>query len=178
MITTEVAFARSTWRKSKEFSAGLHDLAQRMPMELVRLYVTEGVRTPRVRIDYYDRIDELRALRQARAAAGRDAPCGKPRAECWLEEHPNEAARIAAEHRRTQATPGDAFGHRRRQRRQPRIRLHARDLPDRPQPSRLRAVHVVRRERTLDAELAAADLRPAPALAPLCPSLRSEPLAL
>ena len=52
MITTEVAFARSTWRKSKEFSAGLHDLAQRMPMELVRLYVTEGVRTPRVRIDY------------------------------------------------------------------------------------------------------------------------------
>ena len=33
-----------------------------MPMELVRLYVTEGVRTPRVRIDYYDRIDELRAL--------------------------------------------------------------------------------------------------------------------
>ena len=64
MITTEVAFARSTWRKSKEFSAGLHDLAQRMPMELVRLYVTEGVRTPRVRIDYYDRIDELRALRR------------------------------------------------------------------------------------------------------------------
>ena len=46
------------------FSAGLHDLAQRMPMELVRLYVTEGVRTPRVRIDYYDRIDELRALRR------------------------------------------------------------------------------------------------------------------
>ena len=67
MITTEVAFARSTWRKSKEFSAGLHDLAQRMPMELVRLYVTEGVRTPRVRIDYYDRIDELRALRREAA---------------------------------------------------------------------------------------------------------------
>lgn len=64
MITTEVAFSRSTWRKSKEFSTALHDLAQRMPMELVRLYVTEGVRTPRVRIDYYDRIDELRELRR------------------------------------------------------------------------------------------------------------------
>ena len=77
MITTEVAFARSTWCKSKEFSAGLHDLAQRMPMELVRLYVTEGVRTPRVRMDYYDRIDELRALRRE-GAAGRDAPRGSP----------------------------------------------------------------------------------------------------
>ena len=145
MITTEVAFARSTWRKSKEFSAGLHDLAQRMPMELVRLYVTEGVRTPRVRIDYYDRIDELRALRREALLA--EMRHVEAQAECWLEEHPDEAARIAAEHRR-------------RQRRQPRIRLHARDLPDRPQPSRLRAVHVVRRERALDAELAAADLRP------------------
>ena len=176
MITTEVAFARSTWRKSKEFSAGLHDLAQRMPMELVRLYVTEGVRTPRVRIDYYDRIDELRELRREALLA--EMRRVETQAESWLEEHPDEAARIAAEHRRHPGHAGDAFGHRRRQRRQPRIRLHARDLPDRPQPSRLRAVHVVRRERTLDAELAAADLRPALALAPLCPSLRSEPLAL
>ena len=81
MITTEVAFARSTWRKSKEFSAGLHDLAQRMPMELVRLYVTEGVRTPRVRIDYYDRIDELRALRREALLAEREAQLEKEQAE-------------------------------------------------------------------------------------------------
>ena len=86
MITTEVAFARSTWRKSKEFSAGLHDLAQRMPMELVRLYVTEGVRTPRVRIDYYDRIDELRALRREALLA--EMRHVEAQAECWLEEHP------------------------------------------------------------------------------------------
>ena len=92
MITTEVAFARSTWRKSKEFSAGLHDLAQRMPMELVRLYVTEGVRTPRVRIDYYDRIDELRALRREALLA--EMRHVEAQAECWLEEHPDEAARI------------------------------------------------------------------------------------
>ena len=97
MITTEVAFARSTWRKSKEFSAGLHDLAQRMPMELVRLYVTEGVRTPRVRIDYYDRIDELRALRREALLA--EMRHVEAQAECWLEEHPDEAARIAAEPR-------------------------------------------------------------------------------
>ena len=176
MITTEVAFARSTWLKSKEFSAGLHDLAQRMPMELVRLYVTEGVRTPRVRIDYYDRIDELRALRREALLA--EMRHVEAQAECWLEEHPDEAARIAAEHRRTQATPEMLFGTAVVNGDSPGIRLHAGDLPDRPQPSRLRAVHVVRRERALDAELAAADLRPAPALAPLCPSLRSEPLAL
>ena len=96
MITTEVAFARSTWRKSKEFSAGLHDLAQRMPMELVRLYVTEGVRTPRVRIDYYDRIDELRELRREALLA--EMRHVETQAESWLEEHPDEAARIAAEH--------------------------------------------------------------------------------
>ena len=64
MTTTEVAFARSTWRKSREFSTALHDLAQRMPMELVRLYVTEGVRTPRVPLNCYDRIDELWELRR------------------------------------------------------------------------------------------------------------------
>lgn len=77
MITTEVAFAVPRGAKSKEFSAGLHDLAQRMPMELVRLYVTEGVRTPRVRIDYYDRIDELRALRRE-ALLAEMRPCGSP----------------------------------------------------------------------------------------------------
>lgn len=108
MITTEVAFARSTWRKSKEFSAGLHDLAQRMPMELVRLYVTEGVRTPRVRIDYYDRIDELRALRREALLA--EMRHVEAQAECWLEEHPDEAARIAADYRRTQATPEMLLG--------------------------------------------------------------------
>lgn len=174
MITTKW-HSPSTWRKSKE-SAPAARSRQRMPMELVRLYVTEGVRTPRVRIDYYDRIDELRALRREALLA--EMRHVEAQAECWLEEHPDEAARIAAEHRRTQATPEMLLGTARRQRRQPRIRLHARDLPDRPQPSRLRAVHVVRRERALGAELAAADLRPAPALAPLCPSLRSEPLAL
>ncbi len=102
MTTTEVAFARSTWRKSREFNAALHDLAQRMPMELVRLYVTEGVRTPRVRIDYYDRIDELRELR--REALLGEMPFVEAQAEMWLEEHPDEAARIAADCRRSQAT--------------------------------------------------------------------------
>ena len=102
MTTTEVAFARSTWRKSRAFSTALHDLAQRMPMELVRLYVTEGMRTPRVRIDYYDRIDELRELR--REALLGEMPYVEAQAEMWLEEHPAEAARIASDCRRSQAT--------------------------------------------------------------------------
>lgn len=108
MVTTEVAFARSTWRKSREFSDGLHELAQRMPMELVRLYVTEGVRTPRVRTDYYDRIDELRELR--RQALLGEMPSVEAQAEIWLDEHPADATRIAAESGRTQATPEMLLG--------------------------------------------------------------------
>ncbi len=108
MTTTEVAFARSTWRKSREFSTALHDLAQRMPMELVRLYVTEGVRTPRVRIDYYDRIDELRELR--REALLGEMPYVEAQAQIWLDEHPAEAARMAAKHRRSTATPDMLLG--------------------------------------------------------------------
>ena len=84
MTTTEVAFARSTWRKSREFSTALHDLAQRMP------------------IDYYDRIDELRELR--REALLGEMPYVEAQAEMWLEEHPAEAASIAANCRRSQAT--------------------------------------------------------------------------
>ena len=108
MTTTEVAFARSTWRKSREFSTALHDLAQRMPMELVRLYVTEGVRTPRVRIDYYDRIDELRELR--REALLGEMPSVEAQAQIWLDEHPAEAARMVAKHRRSTATPDMLLG--------------------------------------------------------------------
>ena len=102
MVTTEVAFARSTWRKSREFNAGVRDLARLMPMELVRLYVTEGTRTPRVPLTCYDRIDELRALR--REALLGEMPYVEAQAEMWLEEHPAEAARIAADCRRSQAT--------------------------------------------------------------------------
>lgn len=108
MITTEVAFARSTWRKSKEFSTALHDLAQRMPMELVRLYVTEGVRTPRVPADCYDRIDELRALRRGALLA--EMRHVEAQAESWLEEHPDEAAHIALEYHQAQATPEMLLG--------------------------------------------------------------------
>ena len=106
----------------KEFSTALHDLAQRMPMELVRLYETEGVRTPRVR-------DRLPLRRKRETPVPRGVTLAEMRhveaqAECWLEEHPRRGRpRIAAEH------PPQArrrcFGHRRRQRRQPRIRLHA-----------------------------------------------------
>ncbi|MEY8461534.1 hypothetical protein AALA69_10470 [Eggerthellaceae bacterium 24-137] len=108
MVTTEVAFARSTWRKSREFSDGLHELAQRMPMELVRLYVTEGARTPRVPLNCYDRIDELCELR--REALLGEMPYVEAQAQIWLDEHPEDAAHMAAKHRRTTATPDMLLG--------------------------------------------------------------------
>ena len=108
MVTTEVAFARSTWRKSREFNAGVRDLARLMPMELVRLYVTEGTRTPRVPLTCYDRIDELRTLR--REALLGEMPSVEAQAQIWLDEHPAEAARMAAKHRRSTATPDMLLG--------------------------------------------------------------------
>ena len=108
MVTTEVAFARSTWRKSKEFNDGVRDLARRMPMELVRLYVTEGVRTPRVPLNCYDRIDELWELR--RGALLGELQYVDAQAQIWLEEHPADAERIAAKYHRPQATPEMLLG--------------------------------------------------------------------
>ena len=55
-----------------------------------------------------DGIDELRALRREALLA--EMRHVEAQAECWLEEHPDEAARIAAEHRRTQATPEMLLG--------------------------------------------------------------------
>ena len=108
MTTTEVAFARSTWRHAQEFSQGLSELARLMPMELVRLYVIEGVRTPRIPLGYYDRIDELRELRR-KALLG-EMRHVEAQAELWLEEHRAEAHRIAAKAGRTEATPEMLLG--------------------------------------------------------------------
>lgn len=108
MVTTEVAFSRSTWEHSRLFKEGLYELGRRMPMELVRLYVYEGARSPRVHISCYHRIDELRRLRTQAILAEMDAI--EAQAESWLAEHPVEAARIAAAEGRTVATPAMLLG--------------------------------------------------------------------
>ena len=108
MVTTEVAFARSTWRLARTFQEGLTELSRLMPMELVRLYVFEGVRTPRVHTSCYDRIDDLRRLRTRALLQEMDHV--EAQAELWLEDHPAEAARIAANEGRTVATPAMLLG--------------------------------------------------------------------
>lgn len=108
MTTTEVAFARSTWRHAQEFREGLSEIARLMPMELVRLYVMEDVRTPRIPLNFYDRIDELRELRR-RALLG-EMKYVEAQAELWLKEHGAEAHRIAVKSGRTEATPEMLLG--------------------------------------------------------------------
>lgn len=60
-----VGFAMSTWRKIKEFQAGVRALEQRLPMDEVRDYLASGRRDASVPGDIYDEIDRLKELRSA-----------------------------------------------------------------------------------------------------------------
>lgn len=60
-----VAYARSTWRKAKEFMEGVRDLAREMPLIYAREYLACGTRRDDVAPTLYDRVDELQALRKA-----------------------------------------------------------------------------------------------------------------
>lgn len=102
MITTEVAFARSTWEQARAFNEGLYELSRRMPMELVRLYVLEGTRSPRVHTSCYNYIDDLSRLRTR--AILQEMGSVEAQAELWLEEHPDDACALAAKEGRTVAT--------------------------------------------------------------------------
>ena len=108
MVTTEVAFSRSTWEHSRTFKQGLYELSRRMPMELVRLYVFDGLRSPRVHTTFYSRIDELRRLRSHAILGEMDVI--EAQAERWLRDHPSQAAQIAANEGRTVATPKMLLG--------------------------------------------------------------------
>ena len=108
MVTTEVGFSHSTWEHSRTFNRGLYELGTRMPMELVRLYVFDGLRSPRVHTSCYNRIDELRELRRKAILA--EMGSIEAQAERWLRDHPAEAARIAANEGRTVATPAMLLG--------------------------------------------------------------------
>lgn len=58
-----VGFAMSTWRKVKEFRAGVRALEKRLPMHEVWDYLVSGRREEGVPGDIYDEIDRLRELR-------------------------------------------------------------------------------------------------------------------
>ena len=60
-----VGFAMSTWRKVKEFQAGIRVLERRFPMDEVRDYLVSGRREEGVPADIYNEIDRLKELRSA-----------------------------------------------------------------------------------------------------------------
>lgn len=60
-----VGFAMSTWRKVKEFQAGVRALEERLPMHEIRDYLTSGRRQEGIPADIYDEIDRLKELRAA-----------------------------------------------------------------------------------------------------------------
>lgn len=61
----KVAYARSTWRKAKEFMEGVRELSSRMPLIYAREYLACGTRRADVAPELYERVDELQALRKA-----------------------------------------------------------------------------------------------------------------
>lgn len=65
MSKKDVAYALSTWKKSKGFNAGVKELAQQIPLSEARLYLVSGVKDPRIPDAIYERIDELQNLRKA-----------------------------------------------------------------------------------------------------------------
>lgn len=61
--TNEVAYARSTWKKVKNFQEGLKDLETKIPMILVREYISTGKKNKDIPDEVYEQIDNLKNLR-------------------------------------------------------------------------------------------------------------------
>lgn len=61
--TKEVAYARSTWKKVKNFQAGLKELEDKIPMILVREYISTGKKSEDIPDEVYEQIDNLKNLR-------------------------------------------------------------------------------------------------------------------
>ena len=60
-----VSYARSTYRKSKEFSEGLEELGKRIPPALMRYYYMTGIKSPEYEEALYQEIDALFAIRES-----------------------------------------------------------------------------------------------------------------
>lgn len=59
-----VAYARSTWAGAKEFMTGIRALNDEHPLAFARAYLTGGGRSADISPSWYDRVDELQALRR------------------------------------------------------------------------------------------------------------------
>lgn len=60
----DVAYALSTWKRAREFQAGVEDLAQKIPLVHARAYLSQGNRLPEYSDETYEEIDRLQALRR------------------------------------------------------------------------------------------------------------------
>lgn len=109
----QVAFARSTWRKAKDFQEGLRELAQKMPLVFVRAYLAGTVNAEELAKVMDDRnasdrgatgesagssaekliarIDSLQALRAS--GIGGEMQYVAAQVEVALRERPEEVAR-------------------------------------------------------------------------------------
>ncbi len=61
----KVGYARSTWRKSKEFSDRMEELEEKISPELMRHYYLTGIKLPEYDEALYKEVDELFALRES-----------------------------------------------------------------------------------------------------------------
>ena len=60
----DVAYALSTWKKAREFQAGVEELAQEIPLAHARAYLSQRNRLPEYPGEVYEEIDRLQTLRR------------------------------------------------------------------------------------------------------------------
>lgn len=63
-VYKEVAYARSTWQKVREFQLGVKGLVVEVPLVFVREYLSGGERRPEIGRAVYEKIDRLQEIRR------------------------------------------------------------------------------------------------------------------
>lgn len=61
----KVGYARSTYRKVREFQQGIEELSQVMPLGVARAYLETGIMLDEYAASDYARVDELQELRKS-----------------------------------------------------------------------------------------------------------------
>ena len=63
-VYKEVAYARSTWQKVREFQLSVKELVVEVPLVFVREYLSGGERRPEIGRAVYEKIDKLQEIRR------------------------------------------------------------------------------------------------------------------
>ena len=59
-----IGFARTTYKRAKQFQEMLEELSCQLPLAIARLYLVTGEKFPEYSDAIYEQIDELQALRK------------------------------------------------------------------------------------------------------------------